>query len=172
VTAGAYAGRVLSRRTAIAAGASALLAAGCGGRPPRQLAGCAADLPILGTALELARGLVALYGAGLRLLAGAELAAARQILEHEHEHAQAVAEAIRELGGKPGPPRPPAAYLQRFRHSPNPGAWVQNAIMAEEQAASGYAAAIPRLANPRLRATFAAIMTSEAEHAVALDLSR
>jgi hypothetical protein len=41
----------------------------------------------------------------------------------------------------------------------------------EQQWSAGYAAVIPKLANQRLRGTFGALMTSEAEHAVALELA-
>jgi len=163
---------MLSRREAILAGGSAVLLAGCGTKPARLLAGAPADVPALGVALELERTLVEMYRAGLPLLTGPEAALARTALAQEQAHAAALAEAIRELGGVPVPARPGSAYRRGFPRSRRAGDWVAFAIAFERKAAAGYAAAIPKLANPRLRSTFGAIMTSEAEHAVALGSGR
>jgi rubrerythrin len=91
----------------------------------------------------------------------------KTILEHERAHAAAIAEAIRELGGTPTAARPVA----RFSLTRGFGVWRQEAIQREEQWSAGYAAFIPKLANEQLRATFGALMTIEAEHAVALDVA-
>jgi rubrerythrin len=163
-----YAARVLTRRTAIWTGGSALLLAGCGGRPARRLAGSPADLPILGAALEIERSQIALYEAGSRLVSGREGALVQTILTQEHSHAEAIAEAIRELGGRPAAPRTAAAYGSHIPHGA--AAWRRHAIQSEQGWTAAYAAAIPRLVNLRLRATFGAMMTVEAEHAVALDV--
>jgi rubrerythrin len=163
---------VLRRREAIAAAGTALLVAGCGGRPARILAGDPADLPIVATALELERTQIALYEAGLRVLAGRPASIAREALRHERAHAETLAETIRELGGTPAPPRAAAAYAGGFPSGGDAAAWSRYAIALEEQAVASYGGAIPRLANNRLRATFAAIMAAEAEHAVALGLAR
>src|SRR4051812_41132341 len=103
---------MLSRRAAILGGA--VLLAGCGGRPPRKLAGSAADVPLIGTALELERSLIALYETGADLLTGRGAQVARTALAHERAHADALAEAIRELGAKPPPPRAASAYRSGF----------------------------------------------------------
>jgi rubrerythrin len=159
---------VLTRRTAIWTGASALLLAGCGGTPARKLAGSPSDVPLLNAALEIERSQIALYEAGTRLVSGREAALVQTILAHERNHAEALAEAIRELGGRPAAPRAAAAYA---RGIPRGGdAWRRHAIESEQQWTAAYAAAIPKLANLPLRATFGAMMTTEAEHAVALDL--
>lgn len=163
---------MLSRREAIAAGGSALLLAGCGTKHARLLAGNDADLPILGTALELERTQIVFYGDALRVLRGQQAAVARAALEHEREHAAAIAEAIRELGGTPAAQRPAAAYRHGFPASARADAWLRYAIAFEDKAVDGYAAAIPKLVNARLRATFASIMTTEAEHSTALGLPR
>ena len=163
---------MLSRREAIAASGSALFLAGCGTKHARLLAGKADDLPILGTALELERTQIALYRAALGVLTGPRAAVARTALEHEREHAAALAEAIRELGGRPAAQRAAAAYERGFPANATGDAWARYAIAFEERAVAGYAAAIPKLVNARLRATFAAIMTTEAEHSTALGLAR
>lgn len=156
---------MITRRTALWTGASALLVAGCGGRPALTVAGDPADLRILNAALESERAQVALYEAGVKL-SGAAIV--KQILAQERAHAAAIEEAIRELGGTPAPARP----IAHFALSRGYDAWRQDAINAEEQWAAGYAALIPKLANQRLRATFGALTTTEAEHAVALDVAR
>jgi rubrerythrin len=159
---------VLTRRTAIWTGGSALLLAGCGGRPARKLAGSPTDLPLLGAALEIERAQITLYEAGRRLVSGREAALVQTILDHERSHAEALAEAIRELGGRPAAPLAAAAYA---RDIPRGGdAWRRHAIQSEQQWTAAYAAAIPKIANLRLRATFGAMMTTEAEHAVALEV--
>jgi rubrerythrin len=159
---------VLTRRTAIWTGGSALLLAGCGGRPARKLAGSPADLPILGAALEIERSQIALYEAGSRLVSGPEAALVETILTQERRHAEALAEAIRELGGRPAAPRAAPAYGHGIPRGAD--AWRRHAVQSEQQWTAAYAAAIPRLVNLRLRATFGAVMTIEAEHAVALGI--
>ena len=159
---------VLTRRTAIWTGGSALLLAGCGGRPARELAGSPADLPLLGAAFEIERSQIVLYEAGARLVSGREAALVQTILGHERDHAEALAEAIRELGGRPAVPRAAAAYARNIPRGRD--AWRRHAIQSEQRWTAAYAAAIPKLVNPRLRATFGAMMTTESEHAVALDV--
>jgi hypothetical protein len=147
-----------TRRTVIASGASMALLVGCGGRQPRKLAGSAADIPILRLRLKGEHFGIAVIEASLSRLNDEALAIAKTVLKHDREHAEALAEAIRELGGKPGP-------VQR----PIPEGAGLDALVALKNAASGaYAKSIPSLANPRLRGTFGSLMTVEAEHAEAL----
>jgi rubrerythrin len=141
-----------------------LFVAGCGGRPARTLAGDPKDLRILAAALEVERTQIAFYEAGVRLTRARIVGT---ILRHERAHAAAIAEAIRELGGTPARARPVA----RFSLARGFDAWRQEAIQREEQWSAGYAALIPKLASEQLRATFGALMTTEAEHAVALDVA-
>src|SRR3954468_20978749 len=112
---------MLSRRAAILGGA--VLLAGCGGRAPRKLAGSAADVPLLGTALELERSLIALYETGVDLLTGRGGRGARIALEHERAHAEALAEAIRELGARPSAPRPASDYRRGFPRGGGADTW-------------------------------------------------
>lgn len=155
---------MITRRAAVLGGA-ALFAAGCGGRPARTLAGDPKDLRILAAALDVERTQIAFYEVGVRLSGAAVL---KTILEQERAHAAAISEAIRELGGKPAQPRP----IARYSLARGFNAWRADAIQREEQWSAGYAALIPKLANQQLRATFGALMTTEAEHAVALDVAR
>jgi rubrerythrin len=129
-----------------------------------MLAGDPKDLRILAAALDVEHQQIAFYEVGARL---SDAPIVPTILRQERAHAAAVAEAIRELGGTPAPARPAA----RFALARGYDAWRQEAIRREEAWSSGYAALIPKLANERLRATFGALMTTEAEHAVALDVA-
>ena len=130
-----------------------------------MIAGNTKDLRVLAAALEVERRQIAWYQQGVQLNSAPIL---RTILDQERAHAAAIEESIRELGGTPAPARPiaHAAIHRSF------GAWRKEAIGREEQWSAGYAALIPKLANQRLRGTFGALMTTEAEHAVALDLIR
>lgn len=139
--------------------------AGCGGRPARTLAGDPRDVRILAAAVEVERAQIALYEAGVALGAGAR---ARTILGHERAHLAALEEAIRELGATPATGRPASAYAHGIPHAL--ADWRTHAIRAEQQWSAGYAALIPKLVNQRLRGTFGALMTTEAEHAVALGI--
>lgn len=133
-----------------------------------MVAGDEADIPLLATALEVERGQVALYEAGLELFDGDRRALLRTILDHERKHALALEQAIQELGGTPAAPRAKAVY--RSGIPVDAKRWLRHAASAEEQAVAGYAAALPKIVNKRLRGTFGALMTSEAEHAIALGL--
>jgi rubrerythrin len=157
----------LTRRSALLAAGSALIVAGCGGRPARMIAGDTSDLPALGAALEVERAQIALYEIGARLASGREAELVRTILRHERRHAATIEEAIRELGGTPAKPRAGSAYTRGIPDTLD--AWRQHAIRSEEVWSAGYAATIPRLKNKRLRGTFGALATTEAEHAVALN---
>src|SRR3954454_12712682 len=97
----------MTRRTAVVSGASALLLAGCGGRPARTIAGDPKDLRILAAALDVERAQIALYEAGIRL---SRAPVVKTILQQERAHAAAITEAIRELGGTPQPGRPVARF--------------------------------------------------------------
>ena len=155
---------MLTRRRALWTGATTLLVAGCGGKTARVLAGNPHDLRILAAALEAERAQVALYEAGVRMGAGT---IGRQILGQEHAHRAAIEETIRELGGTPAAARPAVDYTRAIPRGLD--AWRRHAVAAEHQWSAGYPAVIPRLVNPRLRSTFAALMTTEAEHGVALE---
>jgi rubrerythrin len=154
---------VITRR-AFVVGACGLFVAACGGRPARTVAGDPKDLRILTAALQSEREQVAFYEVGVKLTDKPTVA---RILAYQRAHAAAIEQAIRELGGTP-PAESPIAHYSLNRGY---GAWRQDAINREEQWSSGYAAVIPKLVNPRLRSTFGALMTSEAEHALALDIA-
>src|SRR4051794_29228507 len=155
---------VLTRREALLTAAAGLVVAGCGGRPARTVAGDSKDLRILNAALQSEREQVAFYAVGVKL---GDKPVVAQILRNQSAHAAALEEVIRELGGTPPAATPVAHYSLHRGYD----AWRQDAISREEQWAAGYAALLPKLVNPRLRGTFGALATTEAEHAVALDVA-
>jgi hypothetical protein len=155
----------MTRRTALVAGASALWLAACGGRPARTIAGDPSDIRILNAALDSEREQIAFYETGVKLT---DKPIVGHILSQERAHAAAIEEAIRELGGTPAPARPIAHYSLSRGYD----AWRKDAIAREEQWSAGYASVIPKLKNQALRSTIGALMTTEAEHAVALDVTQ
>jgi hypothetical protein len=149
-----------TRRTLITGAAAAALLTGCGGREPRKLAGSAADIPALRRALGVEREAIAVLDASLPRLPSEALPLARTILAHDREHMDALAQAIRELGGAPS-----AAPAAAVAAGP---ATLSDLVGYKQRVAGSYELAIPDLVNRRLRATFGSIMTIEAEHAEAL----
>ena len=156
---------MITRRTLLV-GAGALFLAGCGGRAARTLAGDPSDIRILAAALESERTQVAFYSIGESLTSDPIVST---ILDQERAHLAAIEELIRELGGTPPGPRAAGEYRRGVPRAP--AAWRKHAIQAEQQWSAGYAAVLAKIQNQRLRATFAALMTTEAEHAVALEVA-
>src|SRR5437763_13349579 len=124
---------MFNRREAIAAGGGALLLAGCGGTKALTRAGNPADLRYLSAALELERAQIALYEGALRAhLSAAQAALAHKLLAQEHAHADALAEAIRELDATPAAPRASAVYTRGLPHVDAAAArWLRVAIAHE-----------------------------------------
>lgn len=118
------------------------------------------DVVVLNSALDLENMAVAAYRAVLPLLTGAALNAGKAFLEHEREHADALTEAIRQLGGAPN--KPSRSY--DFPRLAGPRAALGFAADLESTAIAAYIDALPRLTSPDLRGTAAAIVTDEAEH--------
>jgi bacterioferritin (cytochrome b1) len=145
------------------AGAPVLIA-GCGddGGTPAKMG--PADVDVLNSALDFEYTSAAAYRAGAPLLHGAMLAAARQFLEQEEAHAARLVEAIKQLGGVPNKRR--ATYQMPSLTSQR--GFLSFANTLENTAVAAYIDAIPKLSDPALRATAAAIMTNEAEHMAVL----
>lgn len=157
------------------AGSSAAILAACGGGGGGETGGGAAmtttqleprgtagsdDVALLNSALDLENLAVAAYTAGIPRLRGTAGVAARRILEQERDHADALAGAIRQLGGMPNRPKP-SYDLPRWSSR---DAFLAFATDLEDTAIAAYVEALPRLASPDLRGTAASIVTDEAEH--------
>ena len=123
-----------------------------------------ADIEILNGALDLEHMAVASYKAAAGALTGARLQIAQTFLEHEQAHADALSRAIEDAGGMPNEPK--SAYdLPRLRSG---AAALRFALELEDTAIAAYVDALPKLSQGELRSTFAAIVTTEAEHAAVL----
>ena len=150
-----------------AIGASAVFLAACGedetsdgGGSAPAAGGDEADAEILNSALDLELMAVAAYKAGARHLKGSILDVGQTFLEHEQEHADGLQRAVRDLGGRPN--RAKSAYdFPTLRSQEDV---LRFAVDLENTAVAAYIDALPKLSDGQLRATVAAIVTTEAEH--------
>lgn len=149
-------------------GASAVFLGACGngggatGAAPAG--GSGEEVAILNSALDLEHLAVAAYIAGAPLLGGDTRRLASRLLAHEQQHADALARTIRDLGGTPHAPR--SSYDLPELDGPSDVLRLANDL--EHTAVAAYLDALPRLSSPDLRATAAAIVTTEAEHVAVL----
>jgi len=151
------------------AGGSAMFLAACGGDDTDTPAtgpdeSDAADVEILNSALDLELMAVAAYKAGAMLLTGEVLAVGRQFLEHEQEHADGLATAIKDAGGRPN--RSKSSY--DFPQLKSQTDVLRFAVDLENTAIAAYIDALPKLGKGDLRATASAIVANEAEHVAVL----
>ena len=152
-----------------ASGATAFLAA-CGDSTttPSVLTGPdesdQADVEILNGLLDLELMAVAGYKAGAGRMRGSALEIGKLFLAQEQEHADGLATAIEDAGGRPN--RPKASYdfppLRTQRDA------LRLAVELENTAIAAYIDALPKFSRRELRATAASIITTEAEHAAVL----
>jgi rubrerythrin len=151
------------------AGGSAMFLAACGGDDTDTPAtgpdeSDAADVEILNSALDLELMAVAAYKAGAMLLKGEVLAVGRQFLEHEQEHADGLATAIKDAGGRPNRSKPSYDFPQLKSQTDV----LRFAVDLENTAIAAYIDALPKLGKGDLRATASAIVANEAEHVAVL----
>lgn len=156
------------------AGGSAAFVAACGGgeaaTSPATRAGggtvAGGDLAILNGALDLENAAAAAYTAYIPLLSGPTRSHAILFRDHEQEHADGVAQAIKDLGGTPNPARSEAEYTKALGLGGLRGqkTVLRAALGIENMAVAAYLDAIPKLSIGELRGTAAAIVTNQAEH--------
>ena len=156
------------------AGGSAIFLAACGSSDDTSTSAAGSgtsgamsaggDVAILNSALDLEHTAIAAYTAGAPLLRGVALASAKRFLSQEQEHADGLEQAIKQMGGTPNAAR--ASY--DFGRPQNATDVLRLANMIENTAIAAYIDAIPKLQEPALRATAAAIVTNEAEHVAIL----
>lgn len=123
-----------------------------------------ADVEILNGALDLELMAVAAYKAGARLLTGQALQIGKLFVEQEQEHADGLASAIKDADGTPN--RGKSTY--DFPVLRSQADVLRFALDIEQTAIAAYIDALPKLSNGDVRATAAAIITNEAEHAAVL----
>ena len=157
----------------LVAGSSATFLAACGSGSDTAKSGFGgmqnvdtenADVEILNSALDLEHMAVAAYTAGAKLLKGDTLRTGKHFLAQETEHADALAQAIKALKGTPNRARSSYDFPKLASQSDV----LRFAITLENTAVAAYIDALPKLSNPDLRATAAAIATNEAEHIAVL----
>ncbi len=158
--------RLFGMAGATLAGGSASLLAACGDdtKNPNVQTGPDesddADVEILNSALDLELMAVAAYKAGAGRLRGGTLQIAQGFLEQEQAHVDALAAAIRDLGGTPNEPRSDYEF-PRLRTQRDV---LRFAVDLENTAIASYIDLLPKLSQGELRATAAGILTCEAEH--------
>ena len=158
---------LLQRAGSLLAGGSALALGACSTKPPKHpptttpgAAPSRPDVRTLNALLDLEHKAIAAYTAGIPLLSGTALAAAKQFLSHEFSHAEELSTLIRKGHGKPVAPA--ASYELG---NPQSAAEVLDLLHRIEQGAiAAYLAALPKLTSGGVRATIAATLANEAEH--------
>ncbi|MGH2944135.1 MAG: DUF4439 domain-containing protein [Solirubrobacteraceae bacterium] len=123
-----------------------------------------ADVEILNGALDLELMAVAAYKAVASQLRGDVLQVGKAFLEQEQEHADGLASAIKDAGGMPN--RAKSSY--DFPELRSQSGALRFAVELENTAIAAYIDALPKLTKRDLRATAAAITTTEAEHLAVL----
>lgn len=126
------------------------------------------DRAILNGALTLENTAVAAYSMGLPLLRGDVRGYAQQFLDQEREHARALSALVRDMGGEPNQPKPPAEYRAAFPRLAGEADFLRFATDLENVAMNAYADGIPKLKDGRLRQTAASIFCDESQHATVL----
>jgi rubrerythrin len=154
-------------------GGSAILLAACGSSSDNDKSaststtdagGGTGDVAILNSALDLENTAIAAYTAAAPLLKGPVLAVGKQFLAQEQEHADALTQAIKQMGGTPNKAKTAAEYAQGFPKLKSQTDVLKFAVDLENTAVAAYLGAIPKIKSPEVRQSAAAIETNEAEH--------
>jgi rubrerythrin len=171
---------LLGSASLAAGGAAAVAIASCGGESKTAVPDTVStteaegDAAILNALLDQEHSSIAAYTVIATKLRGPALASARQFIGHERRHAGALERAIQKLGATPTPPRPEAEYAAGFPHLRGERDALSFALDVETTAVAAYSDALGKIATDAMRATAAAILVTEAEHAAVVlgDLGR
>lgn len=163
---------------AAGAGAAAAAAiASCGGsdesEPPTQTVSTTqmkGDGAALNALLDLEYAAIAGYEILIRLLHGADLALARQVLAHERAHATALETAVRGVSADPIQRRSPEEYASGFPRLRSRGDALAFATDLENTAVAAYVDALGKIATDAVRVRIASILVAEGEHLAATRL--
>jgi rubrerythrin len=120
---------------------------------------------ILGSLLDQENSSIAAYSMLSSKLRGPALVSAQRFLGHERRHAAALGAAIRALGNAPEAPRPRSEYEAGFPRLRTARDALSFALDVETTAIAAYSDAIGKIATDTARATAAAILVTESEHA-------
>jgi rubrerythrin len=159
-------------RRAFLLGGAAVAIAGCGGggsktKPPDTVSTTEAesDVAILGALLDQERSAIAAYALIATKLRGPALASARQFLGQERAHADALGRAIEKLGGAIPAGQPATEYTSGFPPLRGERDALSFALDVETTAIAAYSDSLGKIATDAVRATLAAILVTESEHA-------
>jgi bacterioferritin (cytochrome b1) len=147
------------------AGVSAVLLGGCGDDTKTPNVKTApdesdtADVELLNSMVDLEFETIAAYKAAAGGLRGGELHIAKGFLEQEQAHADALAAAIKDLGGVPNAPK--SSY--DFRTLRSQRDVMRFAVERENNEIAAYIDVLPKLSPGAIRSTLSAILTTEAE---------
>jgi rubrerythrin len=160
-----------TRRDLLVVSASALALSACGGgsktAPPATVSTTQAetDAAVLNALLDQEHSSIAAYGVIAAKLHGRALASARSFANQERAHADALAAAIAKLGGTPAPPQPEREYVSGFPRLRGERDALSFALDVETTAIAAYSDSLGKIATDPVRATLAAILVTESEHA-------
>jgi hypothetical protein len=165
------AGELLSRRRAlVAAVAVAGAISGCGSAStatPTTPEVNGADADVLDALLAVENRAAAAYAHAAGRLSGAHRALARRLGVQEAAHAYALTGAIDRLGGVPTPAQTVYAFSARTAADA-----LRLAAQVEDESIAACLDALPKLTDLKARATVAAVVASDAEHAVLVAQAR
>jgi rubrerythrin len=163
---------LLAAAAALAAGGAAAAAiSSCGGGSKTTQADTVSttqaqsDAAILNALLDQEHSSIAAYTVIATKLSGTALASAEEFVGQERRHADALGRAIERLGGTPTPPRPDAEYASGFPRLRGERDALSFALDVETTAVAAYSDALGKLTTDGVRATAAAILVTESEHA-------
>jgi rubrerythrin len=159
--------------TAAAGGAGAALIASCGGGSDSKTKSTdtvstaeeQGDAAVLGALLDQEYSAIAAYTLVATKLRGAALGSTHAFIAHERRHADALQRAIQALGGTAAAPRPQSEYASTFPRLRGERDALSFALDVETTAVSAYSDALGKIATDGVRATAAAILVTESEHA-------
>jgi hypothetical protein len=166
---------------AAAGGGAAALIASCGGGGSKtkstdtvSTTEAASDAAVLNVLLDQEHSSIAAYALIATKLRGPALASAQRFAGHERRHADALARAIDRLGGTASPPRPDEEYARGFPRLRGERDALSFALDVETTAIAAYADGLGKISTDGVRATAAAILVTESEHAAVVlgDLGR
>lgn len=160
---------ILVASAALAGGAGAALIASCGDDGPENgatetvdTAAVENDIAVLGTLLDLEESSIVAYATIRSVLDAPGFGA------HEREHAAALRRTIGRLSGIPAPARSADEYRATFPEVTSRRDALSFALDLETTSIGAYGDALETVATESVRATLAAILATESEHAAVL----
>jgi hypothetical protein len=163
----------LTRREALGGAAALLVLASCGGSdPPPSGDRPGSGAALLSSLLALQHATVAAYGACEEMLGGPALEEVRAIRKQEREHAERLADEIRELGGEPPAGRSREEYTATFPKLERAADALLFADHLEQRQLRAYLDGVRDFGQLATREMAAEIATGQAAHLAAIRVLR